>query len=77
MPTRYRPACLHPNNPYKLEVDGTVITNHGVSNYTHYTDGFVLTEVKVWSRNSQNVSSATPGTKNITTPAGLRKSIEA
>ena len=73
MPSGYRTECLHANNPYKLEVDGTTTTNHDTNSYIHYTDGHVSTEIKVWSRNDQSRLSSEPVAKTITTQRGLRE----
>ena len=73
MPSDYRTGCLHTNNPYRLQVDGSgTYINHGTNNYTYYTDGYVSAEIKVWSRNSDNLLSI-PLVKTITTQGGLRE----
>ena len=73
MPSDYRTGCLHTDNPYRLQVDGSgSYINRGTNSYTYYTDGYVSAEIKVWSRNNQgSLSSAVE--KTITTQTGLRE----
>ena len=73
MPSDYKTACLHTDDPYRLEVNGSgTYINQGTNDYTYYTDGHVRAEIKVWSRNSQgHLSSAVE--KTITTQNGLRE----
>jgi hypothetical protein len=73
MPIDYKLDCLDANSPYKLQVDGTVIANHGGNSYQYYADGHQSAVIKVWSRNRQNFLSANPLEKSITTQTGLRE----
>lgn len=73
MPDEYRLNCLDANNPYKLQVDGSVITNHGGNSFQYYADGLQYANIRVWSRNIQNFLSTTPLEKSITTQPGLRE----
>jgi len=67
-------GCIHPTNPYQLQVDSnSIIKNYKETSRILHRDGEKSVTIKVWLRNQHEVLSEV-ATKTITTSTvNLRK----
>jgi len=67
-------GCIHPTNPYQLQVDSnSVIENYKDTSHTLYRDGGESLTIKVWLRNKHEVLSEVVTNTITTSTVNIRK----